>query len=213
MSARSRPRLVVFDFDDVLVESNRDLRVQAIARSTGASPATVIDALFKSGLEARNHRGELGLEDYLDTVRKRFGLVLPEDDFIDACRQGLRLRYEVLGLAETLAQQTTFALFANGGEWLGKHLPKFFPELRPLFGTRMITSAQLGLTKPDPQAFFACLSTLGFSTGSSLMIDDRAEHAAGAREAGLDAIHYLSPAQLASELMLRGFDLEPVHAP
>lgn len=213
MSARSRPRLVVFDFDDVLVESNRDLRVQAMARSMGASPETVVAALFKSGLEARNQRGELGLEDYLDTVRKRFGLVLPEEDFIEARRQSLRLRHDVLALAESLAPQTTLALFANGGEWLGKHLPKFFPELRPLFGTRMITSAQLGLTKPDPQAFFACLSTLGFSTGSSLMIDDRAEHAAGARDAGLDAIHYLSPAQLVSELLLRGFDLEPVHAP
>ena len=54
MSARSRPRLVVFDFDDVLVESNRDLRVQAMARSMGASPETVVAALFKSGLEARN---------------------------------------------------------------------------------------------------------------------------------------------------------------
>ena len=30
-----------------------------------------MEALFKSGLETKNDRGELGLEDYLDAVRRR----------------------------------------------------------------------------------------------------------------------------------------------
>jgi FMN phosphatase YigB (HAD superfamily) len=120
---------------------------------------------------------------------------------------------DVLGLAERIAPQTTLALFTNNGQWLGRQLPKFFPELRPLFGTRMITTGQLGLTKPDPQAFYACLSTLGYSPASALMIDDRTENVSGALSAGLDAIHYTSPPQLAGELLRRGFDLEPAHAP
>lgn len=213
MSPRPRPKLVVFDLDDVLVEYQRERRVDALARAVGAPPATVLEALFKSGLETKNDRGELGLEDYLDAVRRRHGLDIPMDAFIDARRQSMRLRRDVLTLAERIAPQTTLALFSNNGQWLGRQLPKFFPELRPLFGTRMVTTGQLGLTKPDPQAFYACLSTLGFSPASALMIDDRVENVAGAKSAGLDAIHYASPPQLASELLLRGFDLEPVHAP
>lgn len=213
MTPRPRPKLVVFDLDDVLVEYQRERRVDALARAVGASSTTVLDALFKSGLETKNDRGELGLEDYLDAVRRRHGLDIPLEAFVDARRQSMRLRREVLGLAERIAPQTTLALFTNNGQWLGRHLPKFFPELRPLFGTRMITTGQLGLTKPDPQAFYACLSTLGYSPASALMIDDRADNVAGALNAGLDAIHYASPPQLAGELLRRGFDLEPVHAP
>ena len=213
MSPRARPKLVVFDLDDVLVEYRRELRVDELARAVGAPASMVVEALFKSGLEAKNDRGELGLEDYLDAVRRRHGLDIPMDAFVDARRQSMRLRREVLALAEAIAPQTTLALFTNNGQWLGRQLPKFHPELRPLFGTRIITTGQLGITKPDPQAFYACLSTLGFSPASALMIDDHVENVTGARSAGLDAIHFTSPPQLADELVLRGFDLEPVHAP
>jgi len=204
---------VVFDLDGVLVEYQREARVGALAQVIGAPPARVIEALFRSGLEARNKRGELGLEDYLDAVRCRYGLDIPLDAFVETRRQSMRLRREVLALAEAIAPQTTLALFNNHGQWLGRQLPKFVPELRPLFGTRIVSSAQLGLTKPDPQAFYACLSTLGYSAASALMIDDRAENVAGARSAGLDAIHYTSPGQLAAELQQRGFAREPAHAP
>lgn len=213
MSPRPRPKLVVFDLDDVLAEYRQDVRIDVLAHAIGATSALVVDALFKSGLDAKNVRGESGLEDYLDAVRRRQGLDIPMEAFIDAHRQSLRLRREVLTLAERIGAQTTLALFTNSGQWLGRQLPKFLPELRPLFGTRMITSGQLGLTKPDPQAFYACLSTLGFSPASTLMIDDRAENIDGARSAGLDAVHYTSAPQLAGELLQRGFDLEPAHAP
>lgn len=213
MSPRSRPRLVIFDLDDVLVEYQRERRVEALARAVGAPPATVLEALFRSGLEAKNDRGELGLEDYLDAVRRRHGLDIPMDAFIAARRQSMRLRRDVLDLVERIAPQTTLALFTNNGQWLGRLLPKFFPELRPLFGTRMLTTGQLGLSKPDPKAYYACLSTLGFAPASALMIDDGADNVAGALNAGLDAIHYASPPQLAGELLRRGFDLEPAHAP
>ncbi|MFN7519738.1 MAG: HAD family hydrolase [Lysobacteraceae bacterium] len=213
MTPRSRPKLVIFDLDDVLVEYQRERRVEALARAVGAPPSMVHEALFKSGLETKNDRGELGLEDYLDAVRRRHGLDIPMDAFIEARRQSMRLRREVLGLAARVAPQTTLALFTNNGQWLGRQLPKFFPELRPLFGTRMVTTGQLGITKPDPQAYYACLSTLGFSAASALMIDDIADNVASAQSAGLDAIHYASPPQLAGELLRRGFDLEPVHAP
>lgn len=209
----ARPRLVVFDLDGVLVDDARQSRIEALAQAAGTTPACLVEALFSSGLEARNERGELGLEDWLDAVRRRHGLDLPPDVFLAAYRQGLRLRPEVLGLVQAIATQTTLALFTNGGQWLGRQLPKFLPALRPQFGTRMLTSGQLGATKPDPQSFCLCLATLGYSASSAVLIDDAPEHVAGARSAGLDAIHYASPTQLGAELQLRGFDLEPVHAP
>jgi len=213
MKDAARPRLVVFDLDGVLVEYRRELRVDALARVVGALPSTVHAALFKSGLEARNDRGELGLSDYLDALRRRDGLDIPEDAFISARRSSMRLREEVLALAARIAPQTTLALFTNSGQWMARQLPKMLPELMPLFGTRIVTSGQLGATKPDPDAYRACLAVLGFSAPSTLMVDDSADNVAGALSAGLDAAHYTSPPQLAGDLLRRGFDLEPAHAP
>jgi putative hydrolase of the HAD superfamily len=68
-----------------------------------------------------------------------------------------------------------------------------------LFGT-LIFSSDLGLTKPDPPAFAAALRRLGRTADEVLFIDDRAVNVAGAREAGLRAVHFRSPSQLAAEL-------------
>lgn len=212
MKPRPLPKLVIFDLDGVLVDYLPDARMEALAQVAGTSPATVVQALVKSGLEAKNDRGELGLEDYLDAVRRQHGLDVPLDAFIDARRQAMRLQLGVVRLAAGIAPRTTLALFTNNGQWIARQLPKFHPELRPLFGTRMVTSGQLGVTKPDVRAYFACLSTLGFSAASALMVDDREANVSGARDAGLDAIHYASPRQLADELRQRGFDVEPAHA-
>jgi putative hydrolase of the HAD superfamily len=69
-----------------------------------------------------------------------------------------------------------------------------------LFET-LVFSSEIGLTKPDPRAFAAALRRLGRTSGEVLFIDDRAANVAGAREAGLRALHFRSPGQLAAELL------------
>ncbi|HMB43571.1 MAG TPA: hydrolase, partial [Luteimonas sp.] len=63
----TRPKLLLFDLDGVLVDYQREIRCRQLALALGADEQEVYQALFKRGLEDRCDRGELALADYLDT--------------------------------------------------------------------------------------------------------------------------------------------------
>ena len=214
MNARlTRPRLLLFDFDGVLVDYSREQRCQYLARAIGSDPASVQRALFKGGLENRSDRGELELDDYLDALRSQYGLQVPREAFIEARRVATRPRAEVVALCERLRHQAALAILTNNGRWLGQHFGRIAAPLAALFASRILCSAELGLTKPDPQAFLTCLQHLGFQPGSTLLIDDNADNVASALTVGLDAVLFEDVATLRQDLAERGFDLESAHAP
>ena len=101
------------------------------------------------------------------------------------------------------------------GSGLGRHrtahanLDTIAPELPPLFGEAIVCSGLMRQSKPDPEAFLACLRRLRHEAPEDvLFIDDNADNVAGARRAGLDALLYTDLATLRRELRARGFDLQ-----
>ena len=209
----ARPKLVLFDFDEVLVDYRRDVRCAHIAEAVGARSEEVRRALFRSGLENRCDRGELELPDYLEALRRQYGLMVPQDVFIAARQAATRARPEMLTLCEQVHPQAAIGVFTNNGRWLGQHLAKVAPAVSALFARRTVTSGQLRAAKPEPKAFLSCLQALGFSPASTLFIDDRPENVEGARAIGIDAVLFESPNQVAEVLRARGFNLELAHAP
>src|SRR5262249_28755372 len=63
-----------------------------------------------------------------------------------------------------------------------------------------ILSFEVGHMKPAREFFDACVRAAGVPAGSCVFIDDIAENVAGAREAGLTAIHYVDTPKLIAEL-------------
>jgi putative hydrolase of the HAD superfamily len=186
----TRPKLLLFDLDGVLADYRRDVRCQYLALALGATEEDVERALFKRGLEDRCDRGELNLADYLDALRMDYGWNLPEEDFIVARRAATRTRPDMLALCERLAEQSALGIFTNNGIWVGEHAHRIVPELMPIFRNRFVCSGSLGVCKPEPEAYAACLQRLGFNGFSTLYVDDRLENVEGARAAGLDAFHF-----------------------
>lgn len=205
-----RPRLLLFDLDDVLVSYRRDRRCEALAQAIGAEPRQVRQALFGSGLETRCDRGELDLPDYLDALRSEHGLIVPEDAFIAARAASMQARPAMLQLCRALADQAALAIFTNNGRWLGRQFNRLAPELAPLFRFRVVCSGSLGHCKPHPLAYLGCLQQLGVPASATFFTDDLAEHVAGAASLGIDSELFTSPAALALSLAARGFDLDPV---
>ncbi|MFB9904712.1 HAD family hydrolase [Allokutzneria oryzae] len=68
----------------------------------------------------------------------------------------------------------------------------------------VVSSARLGVAKPDPEAFRRALRVLQHSPSGTLFCDDTAENVAAAAAVGLDAAHVPDTAALREALRSRG---------
>jgi putative hydrolase of the HAD superfamily len=73
-------------------------------------------------------------------------------------------------------------------------------------------SCELGISKPDSAIYSHTLEKLGVSADEALFIDDLEENVRAAEAIGLHAVLFTTPAQLQTDLDLRGFatQLPPV---
>jgi putative hydrolase of the HAD superfamily len=99
----------------------------------------------------------------------------------------MRADHAMLELARQLSDKVDIAVLTNNTTLVGEHIDTLLPELRPLFGSQIFSSAQFKAAKPDPQCYRRCLSALGMKAATALFVDDLPADVAGAREAGLFA--------------------------
>ena len=199
----TKPKLLLLDLDDVLVDYSQSIRCRVLAEVTGATEKYVHDAVFTSGLEARSDRGEFDLDTYMDLLRSEWGLTIPNDAFINARKQASRVRPGMLKLCEQLSTQIHLGIFTNNAHWFYQYAERIVPELMPLFRSRFVCSGSLGFAKPEQVAYLQCIQRLGFSPSSTLFVDDKVRNVEGASLAGLDAFVFESEDQFISELSTR----------
>ena len=80
---------------------------------------------------------------------------------------------------------------------------KAHPELGDAFET-LIVSGEVRMVKPSLAIFDLLCERAGVAAGECIFIDDGLQNVAGARAAGMDAIHFTSPEALANALKARG---------
>lgn len=198
-----KPKLLLLDMDDVLVDYSHSIRCRVLAEMTGASEKYVHDAVFSSGLETRCDRGEFDLDMYMDLLRSEWGLSIPGDAFVAARKQATRVRPGMLRICEQISEQVQLGIFSNNAHWLYQNASQIVPELMPLFRQRFVCSGSIGVTKPDEFAFLQCVQRLGFAPYSTLFVDDKTKNVEGAKLAGLDAFVFENEEQFISELSTR----------
>ena len=142
----ARPRLLLFDLDDVLVHYDHGLRCEALVQALGdGTPADAVRAaLFgDGGLEFGCDRGEYELEDYLERAASAHGWRWTAEHFVAARRVATRVDPAMLRLCRTLAPQARLAVFTNNGAWIAQHAEGIVPELASLFGADLVCSGEL----------------------------------------------------------------------
>jgi putative hydrolase of the HAD superfamily len=72
---------------------------------------------------------------------------------------------------------------------------------------RVILSHEVGEVKPDRAFFTACIDAVGAPAASCIFIDDALVNVAGARAAGLKAVHYRDTPALLDELRRLGVEI------
>lgn len=176
--------------DDVLCAYDWPRRVKLLADAGGLDRDEVSAAIWGSGFEDAADRGEMDAQAYLAGFNARAGLALSAEDWADLRASTMTPDPDMLALVERLKSSVDVALLTNNGHLTFQMMDRLFPEMRVLFGDRLLVSAMLGTHKPDPAVYRRALERLGFAPGQTLFVDDKPENIEGAVAAGLNGHHF-----------------------
>ena len=178
-------KAVVFDMDGVLCHYRRARRLALLASWSGRTADAIHAAIWRSGFEDEAERGLVSAADYLKGFGERMGYPLRAKQWVMARRMAIEPDEAVLAMARELGTYRPVGMFTNNPFLLKEHLAEVFPAAHEIFGTRAVFSAELGRSKPDPEAFRRLAARLEVAPDELLYLDDDAAYVAGARDAGL----------------------------
>jgi putative hydrolase of the HAD superfamily len=204
VAAAGQIKLVLFDMDNVLCHYDRMARAAYLAQLAGSSPEQVYEAIWGSGFEFLGDNGALDAAEYLRGFGERLNYSLSLNEWLEARRHAMPADVAVLEIVGSLAKSVDVAVLTNNTTLVADHIDFLFPELRPLFGTKVFAAAQFKVAKPDPDCFRLCLKALQLSPAAVLFVDDHPANVAGAREAGLFAHHHTTAEALKQALIQHG---------
>jgi putative hydrolase of the HAD superfamily len=200
-------KAVVFDMDGVLCHYWIERRLSLLAAWSGQSPDEIHAAIWRSGFEDEAERGVLSADEYLRGFGERIGYPLSAAQWVEARRVAMEPDLAVLSLVRQLSTYRQVGMFTNNPLLLKRHIAEVFPAVPDIFGVRAVFSAELGRSKPNPEAFRRLSIRLGLASNEILYFDDDATYVTGAREAGILA--YRVGAAEDVRAGLTAHDLEP----
>ena len=199
-------KAVVFDMDGVFCRYRIERRLALLASWSGQRPDAIHAAIWRSGFEDEAERGAVSADDYLRGFGECMGYPLSAAQWVEARRVAMEPDVAVLSLARQLSTDRPVGMFTNNPLLLKRHIAEVFPAVPAIFGTRAVFSAELGRSKPDPEAFRRLATRLGLAPHEILYFDDDGTYVAGARKAGLSADRVGGAAGVRISLAVHGLE-------
>ncbi|HEY0682675.1 MAG TPA: HAD family phosphatase [Steroidobacter sp.] len=194
-------RLVVFDFDGVMIDFVPERRLQFLEQLTGKPAADIHAAIWGSDFEIGAEQGAYRTGDaYLAAFNERIGFQLSRAQWIAARRSAMQLRPDMVEYARSLSERVSLALLTNNGALLHEALPELVPEVCGVFIKNLHASYEFGARKPDTEVFTRLLEHCRVPAQQAVFIDDYYEFIQGAISAGMHGIHFQNLPQLRAAL-------------
>lgn len=180
---------LLFDMGGIVFEIDFERALQTWSRWTSL-PMAEIQHRFKMDEAYEKHeRGEIGASEYFSHLRNTLEL--------DASDSEIAMSWNAI-YQEEITETVNYILaakeklpcfaFTNSNPthqafWMAAY-PKVVESFHQVF-----VSSELGLRKPDREAFVAISDATGISLDTMLFFDDTLENVIGARAAGMPAVH------------------------
>lgn len=195
---------VIFDLGAVLIQWDAPLAFADVFTNREAAE----DWLTRIGFDAWNRLQDGGrsFQDGLAAAHQQHGdearhLAGYLDAFALTIDQPVPGSWEI---AEALlARGVPMYAITNWSADTWPHALELYPRLTALFGD-IVVSGQVGQLKPEPAIYRLLMDRNGLLPQDCIFIDDSAANVQGARDIGMDAIHFTDAATLAQELTQRG---------
>lgn len=194
----SEIKVVAFDFGGVIGTSNKQDVVQFIVQSLNISKREakdIVQEMKDQRIDAQNE------EAFWKAYAKKNKIVLPHnwlEKLNNATHEALEENPGMLNLVKSLQKEGyQTALLSNVGEKKAKlyHEVGFYNLFQPL-----ILSHEIGIKKPDHDAYLILLDALQASPEEVLFVDNKQRNIDAAKELGMEGVLFTSRDQLIKEL-------------
>ena len=195
---------VIFDIGRVLVKLDPARAIEGLSRGVSLSPGELWSAIEKDPRWHDWQEGRISPHDWHLHITKRLGSKLKFEEFREAWNRALDpVPLQSDDLFASIARKHKLALLSNTDPIHVAHLESNFSFFRFFPRPARIYSCSVRASKPSPVVFQAALKAVKTPASQAVFIDDIFEYVQAARSLGLQAIHYLNPSQLRSELNAR----------
>lgn len=200
-------RALLFDLGGVVIDVDFEQAYHVWAALASCEAAVLRRRFVFDEAYEQHERGELDAPGYFASLRVSLGLYLSDGDF--AAGWNDIYGSPVAGMSALLAaagQRFPLYAFTNSNPthqrvWSARYAGEL-SAFRSVF-----VSSELGLRKPDPEAFIVVARQAGFRTAEILFFDDTAENVASARAAGMQAVLARSSRDVGETLLRLGVEV------
>ena len=183
---------VVFDIDP--------RKVTAQWAEAAACDVTLLQMRFPHDVGLRYEIGQMTDATYFQSLRTSLGVDLSDAAFLD----GWNAIFvgEMPGIAAELAKAASrrpLYAFSNTNPAHQAYFSTRFADVLSHF-RQVFTSSDIGLRKPDAEAFQYVVNAIGVPAGRILFFDDSLTNIEGGRACGLNAVHVTTGSTVAGTL-------------
>lgn len=198
--ARHAIRAIIFDLGGVILRTDDPRPRTALAERLGKTYAELDEIVFANPVSQAGERGLATPEQVWAEVARL--LALPASEVERVRRDffaGDQVDMALVELIQGLRGEYLTALLSN--YWV-VDMPRFLREdlKLPNIFDLVISSASVGLAKPDPQIFNLVLERLGVEAGEAIFVDDNLANIQSAGQMGIHAVRFLNYEQLRRDL-------------
>jgi glucose-1-phosphatase len=197
-------KAIVLDLGNVVIPFDWQRGFQALSEHSPYPPEEVRRRIKETGLFKPFERGEMEPED----LARRIGDALD----LNVSFEKFRELWSCIFLPETIVPEQMLArlraaglrllLLSNTDVIHYRWVMEKYPIMRQF--DDCVLSFELGFRKPEPEIYHETVRRAGCTPREIFFADDLAENVEGARQSGIDAVHFESLALLEQELRSRG---------
>jgi FMN phosphatase YigB (HAD superfamily) len=190
---------ITFDLGNVLVRVDHFRFCRRLAALTTLSAEEVYARVFESDLEPGYDTGRITSREFYQRVTDHFGVTLPYPRFRDLWCDLFDPMEGMPALVQHLAPRFPLFLLSNTNSLHFDYIQARFVEVLQPFQA-FVLSYQVGSRKPEPAIYQALIRQAERPPEEILFLDDKVSFVAAARDQGLTAWQFHSPAELRREL-------------
>lgn len=192
--------VLLFDLGRVVLDINFDSVVARWADHAGCAPAELASRFVVNDSFKHHETGRIDDATFFADLRQSLGIGLSDAQFLEGWNA--IFAGEMPGIAPLLAgaaQRLPLYAFSNTNPAHVAHFSKTYAGVLGHF-REMFLSSNIGLRKPDAEAYDHVVKAIGAPASRILFFDDSVANIEGARARGLRAVHVTSMDDVARAL-------------